>query len=40
MTERMDFQRFLKVSPPELVTETERSEKEAYRYSKVRISSP
>jgi hypothetical protein len=35
VTDRPDFKRFLNSSPPESVSEAERNEKEAYRYSKV-----
>ena len=36
VTDKNNFKRFLNSSPPESVTEAERNEKEAYRYSKVR----
>jgi len=35
VTDTLNFKRFLNSSPPESVTEAERNEKEAYRYSKV-----
>jgi hypothetical protein len=35
VTDRPNFKRFLNSSPPESVSEAERNEKEAYRYSKV-----
>jgi hypothetical protein len=35
VTDKNNFKRFLNSSPPESVTEAERNEKEAYRYSKV-----
>jgi len=35
VTDTVNFKRFLNSSPPESVTEAERNEKEAYRYSKV-----
>lgn len=37
MTDPTNFKRFLNSSPPESVTEEERNEKEAYRYSKVSL---
>jgi hypothetical protein len=38
VTDTRNFKRFLNSSPPESVTEAERNEKEAYRYSKVYFS--
>lgn len=35
VTDKTNFKRFLNSSPPKSVTEAERNEKEAYRYSKV-----
>ena len=37
-TEKEDFVRFLKSSPPETMTDKEVIEKEAYRYQKARCS--